>query len=121
MSTPVTDRLTLSLEEAKLHLRVDHDEEDLLIQDFIDSAKASADQFLNNPFLNEDGSDRPIPADIKVWVMRRVTFLYEQRVENLRADTVPGAGTVDYGSRVGESVGSLDYALIRPYRLNPGL
>lgn len=121
MSTAVTDRLNVTLADAKLHLRVDHNDEDTLIQDFIDSAKASADRYLNNPFTDRDGSPLPMPIVIKTWVLRRVTFLYEQRVENLRADTVPGAGTIDYGARTGDAAGSVDYALIQPWRLNPGL
>lgn len=122
MSTAVADRLVVTLEEAKLHLRVDHDDEDALIADLIESAKQSADRFLNNPFEDSLGVPQDIPADVKIWVMRRVNFLYEQRVENVVADTVPGAGTIDYGRNVGDqAAGSLDYSLIRPYRLNPGL
>lgn len=122
MNTAVTDRLVVTREEAKLHLRVDHDDEDELIAHLIESAKQSADRFLNNPFEDQLGVPQEIPADVKTWVLRRVAFLYEQRVENVVADTVPGAGTVDYGRSVGsQQAGALDYSLIRPYRLNPGL
>ncbi len=119
--TAVQDRLTVTLQDAKAYLRVDTTDEDALIQDLIDQAKASADAFLNNPFTDDSGADEGIPADVKAWVLRRVAFMYEQRVENVRADSVTGVGTIDYGRAISDRGGSLDYALIRPYRLNPGL
>lgn len=120
MATAVTDRLSVTLAETKAHLRVEFGEDDALITDLIAAAKASADAFLNNPF-QVAGVDRAIPADVKTWVLRRVAFMYEQRVENVRADIVTGVGTIDYGRAISDRGGSLDYALIRPYRLNPGL
>lgn len=119
--TAVQDRLTLDPVEVKAYLRVEHDEEDALLEELVKGAKASADAFLNNPFQDASGADEPIPDDIKLWVLRRVAFLYEQRVENVRADVLSGVGTVDYGRAISDRGGSLDYALIRPYRLNPGL
>lgn len=119
--TAVLDRLTVTLADAKAYLRVEHDEDDELIESLIDAAKASADAFLNNPFTDSTGADLPIPDDVRLWVLRRVAFLYEQRVENLRADVLTGVGTADYGRAIGDKGGSLDYSLIRPYRLNPGL
>lgn len=119
--TAVQDRLALTLEEVKAYLRIDADDEDALLEELAEAAKASADAFLNNPFTDSDGVDEPIPDDVKLWVLRRVAFLYEQRVENVRADVLTGVGTVDYGRAISDRGGSLDYALIRPYRLNPGL
>lgn len=115
----VTTRLTVTTAEAKHYLRVDHDEDDALITELIAAAKASADAFLNNPFTARDGTPNPIPLDVKTWVLRRVAFLYEQRVENLALETLAGVGTADYGARLQQA--PLDYSLIRPYRLNPGL
>lgn len=123
MATAVQDRLVLDLTETKLYLRVDDNEEDDLILGLIDSAKAAADAFLNNPFtdVESSGGGGGIPDDIKSWVLRRVAFLYEQRVENVRADQLAGVGTVDYGRAISDRGGSADYSLIRHYRLNPGL
>lgn len=122
MATAVQERLTITVQEAKLYLRVDGSEEDTLIEELITSAKASADAFLNNPFTSRDGTMLAIPAPVKAWCLRRVAFLYEHRVETLRADTVPGAGTADFGSRISDSnMTTLDYSLLRPHRLNPGL
>lgn len=115
----VVDRLTVTLDETKLFLRVDHDEDDALIADLIVAAKSSADAFLNNRFVTASGTPLSIPPEVKTWVLRRVAFLYEQRVENLMSDTLAGVGTADYGARL--ATAPLDYSLIRPYRLNPGL
>lgn len=124
MFTAVQERLNVTVAEAKAYLRLETDEEDDLLEVLIDAAKASADAFLNNPFVGMVAGvpvEVAIPPDVKTWVLRRVAFLYEQRVENLRADVLTGVGTADYGRAIGDKGGSLDYSLIRPYRLNPGL
>lgn len=116
----VRDRLTITTEDAKHYLRVDGDEDDQLIDELVASAKASADAFLNNPFTDSTGAELPIPDDVRAWVLRRVGLLYENRVESLVIDQVDGVGMSDYGGRR-QQASSVDYALIRPYRLNPGL
>lgn len=121
MSTAVQERLTITVQEAKLFLRVDHDDEDALLEELITSAKAAADQFLNNPFLAADGSPGPIPAVIKTWCLRRVSMLYEHRQEGLRGDVVQGLGSSDYGRALSDTGGSVDHSLIQMFRLNPGL
>lgn len=121
MAGAVTDRLTVTLTEAKAYLRVDHDEDDALITGLIEAAKSSADAFLNNPFQASDGTAKPIPPEIKTWVLRRVSYLYENRVENLVTDQLAGVGAVDYAGRRAGEAATLDYSLIRQHRLNPGL
>lgn len=118
--TAVTDRLTVTLDEAKGYLRVEHDAEDDLITTLISGAKAAADAFLNNPFTASDGTPMPIPDDVKLWVLRRVSYAYENRVENLVIDNASGVGSSEYAGRLLQAT-SIDYGLIRPYRLNPGL
>lgn len=119
--SPVQDRLTLSLEDVKNYLRIDGSEEDALLEELTASAKAAADAFLNNPFTNPDGTERDIPEPVRSWCLRRVSLLYEQRVEGMRADNVSGLGSADYGRALSDTHGPLDYSLIRPYRRNPGL
>ena len=120
MHTAVTDRLTVTLAEAKAYLRVEHDAEDTLITGLVDAAKSAADAFLNNPFLKPDGTDASIPPDVKLWVLRRVAFSYEQRLEALAAENVVGVGTTEYlGKLAGAS--TADVTLLRQHRLNPGL
>jgi len=49
---PVTERLDISLEEAKAYFRVDADLEDEVIVDCVDAAKSEADAYLQNPFMD---------------------------------------------------------------------
>lgn len=118
--TAVLDRLTVTLADAKAYLRVEISEDDALISSLITAAKASADAFLNNPFTDSTGADLPIPDDVRLWVLRRVAFAYENRVESLVIDNVAGVGSAEYGGRLQQAT-TLDYSIIRPYRLNPGL
>lgn len=119
MASAVQDRLNLTPAEALHYLRVDDTEDEALVTDLLEGAKASADAFLNNPFTDADGNDLPIPAAVKSWVLRRVAMLYEQRIEGARGDEVHSLGRVDYGMR--DEMGSADMALIRSFRRNPGL
>lgn len=64
---------TVTLEEAKLHMRVDHDEEDNYIMGLV----AAAETHVAN-FLGDDLPD-PMPAPIKAAVLLLVCDLYEHR------------------------------------------
>lgn len=121
MSTAVADRLVVTVEDAKAFLRVDHNDEDELIEALVDAAKATADAFLNNPFTDADGNDRPIPSPVRTWVMRRVATQYENRLEGVRSESLASLGTVDYGSRLSEGASGTDMSLLQAFRLNPGL
>jgi len=47
----VVDRLELTVEECRLHLRVDDDTDDPLIGALLEAGKERADSYLNNPFM----------------------------------------------------------------------
>lgn len=47
----VADRLELTVEECRNHLRVDDDTDDALINALLEAAKQRADSYLNNPFM----------------------------------------------------------------------
>ena len=66
----------LTLAETKLHLRVDHDDEDALIQSLIDAATAACADY-----LNMEAADLvvAVPAPIKSAALLLVGTLYEQR------------------------------------------
>lgn len=64
---------TVTLEEAKLHMRVDHDEEDSYILGLIAAAETHVGNFLG------DGLPDPMPAPIKAAVLLLVGDLYENR------------------------------------------
>ena len=64
---------TVTLEEAKLHMRVDHDEEDGYIMGLVAAAETHVSNFLG------DGLPEPMPAPIKAAVLLLVGDLYEHR------------------------------------------
>ena len=66
----------LTLPETKLHLRVDHSEEDALIEALMTTATAACADF-----LNMDAADLvvAVPAPIKSAALLLVGALYEQR------------------------------------------
>lgn len=66
-----------TLDDLKLHLRVDHDEEDDIITMYLDSATAAAANFLNVETLDLD--DPLLPAPIKAAVFLAVGDLYANR------------------------------------------
>jgi uncharacterized phage protein (predicted DNA packaging) len=65
----------LTLAETKLHLRVDHDDEDALIQALMDTATAACANYLEVPAA--DLVDAPAP--VKSAALLLVGSLYEQR------------------------------------------
>ena len=66
----------LTLAETKLHLRVDHDDEDALIQSLMDTAVAACADFLNMPAADLVVA---VPAPVKSAALLLVGALYEQR------------------------------------------
>jgi len=66
----------LTLPETKLHLRVDHDDEDALIQSLMDTAAAACADYLNMPAADLVVA---VPAPVKSAALLLVGSLYEQR------------------------------------------
>lgn len=66
----------LTLEETKLYLRVDHEEEDTLIQGMMDAATAASADFLN---MNLEQLTTTVPSPIKAATLILVGDLYENR------------------------------------------
>ena len=66
----------LTLEETKLHLRVDSDDEDAPIQAMIDTATAACADYLN---MEVDDLDAAAPAPVKSAALLMVAGLYENR------------------------------------------
>ncbi len=65
----------LTLDEAKLHCRIDHDDEDSLLGAMIDAAAASVGDFINAPAPLDDTA----PAPVKAAALLLIGSLYEQR------------------------------------------
>ena len=66
----------LTLAETKLHLRVDHDDEDVLIQALMVTATAACADFLNMPAADLVVA---VPAPVKSAALLLVGNLYENR------------------------------------------
>jgi uncharacterized phage protein (predicted DNA packaging) len=66
----------LTLPETKLHLRVDHNDEDALIQSLMDTATAACADYLNMPAADLVVA---VPAPVKSAALLLVGSLYEQR------------------------------------------
>ena len=67
----------LTLEETKLHLRVDHDFEDAGIEAMIDAAIAAVSDYLGVPI--EDLELLAQPAPVRSAALLQVSDLYENR------------------------------------------
>ncbi len=65
----------LTLPEVKLHCRIDHDEEDTLLQSMIDAATASVGDYINAP----EPLDATAPAPVKAACLLLVGDLYSNR------------------------------------------
>ena len=99
MITAVTDRLEISLEEAKAYFRVNGtsgDLEDAIVTLCVDAAKSEADAYLQNDFADKDGNPLTIPTAIKMWVLKRAHYHYVQRVGGVSNEAVSGIGSVSY-------------------------
>ncbi len=67
----------VTLEQAKLHLRVDHYDEDTLILSQIDAATQSVANYLDMDV--DDMELLPMPAPVEAAILLRVGDLYENR------------------------------------------
>lgn len=65
----------ISLELAKAHMKIDGSAEDELITLYLDGAEAWVSNYIGKPLADLD----PLPADIKIAVLRLVSFYFECR------------------------------------------
>ena len=75
MSQAVTEPITLA--EAKLFLRIDHEDEDGLIGQMITAVRAEAENRTRRVFVGEGAEELPSP--VRQWMLCRLSSLYEQR------------------------------------------
>lgn len=74
--------MIVSLEEAKAHLRIQHDEENQLIEGLIQQAQAAAQDFCRvsfEPYLDDEGNEADAPGPVKLAVLLMVGYFYEHR------------------------------------------
>lgn len=71
----------LTLPEVKAHLRVEHDEEDALIEQMARAAEDYVSQFLNRPvpWADDDGVEVEVPASVRAAALMVVSGLYYHR------------------------------------------
>ena len=65
--------MILTIEEVKAHLRIQHDEEDDLIEGFIAQAEAVAEDYCRVQFTD------PAPEPVRLAVLLMVSHSYENR------------------------------------------
>jgi hypothetical protein len=78
----------ITLEQAKLHLRVDHDDEDAAITAMIGASTAAA-----LDYLNLDAMPDPVPAPVSAAILLQVADLYANRE---RQSAKPYSGNPTY-------------------------
>ena len=74
--------MIVTLEEAKTHLRVQHDEEDTLIEGLIAQAQTAAEDFCRvsfEPYVDDEGREAGVPGPVKLAVLLMVGYFYEHR------------------------------------------
>jgi hypothetical protein len=100
----------LTLDEVKLHLRVDHDAEDDLIEQYMDAAHDYVEEFLNRLVPWDVTSDKP-------------DGVYPAAVRNAELQLIGGS----YANREDRFVGTIQtanpatIALLFPYRKGLGV
>lgn len=65
----------VSLDLAKAHMKIDGSAEDELITLYIDAAESWAGNYIGKPLADLD----PVPADVKLAILKLVAFYYEVR------------------------------------------
>lgn len=65
----------VSLELAKAHMKIDGNAEDELISLYIDGAETSISNYIGRPVADFN----PVPADVKIAILRLVSFYFECR------------------------------------------
>lgn len=81
--------MTLTVSHAKQHCRVLHDDEDLLIQAYIDGALMELAKYIGGALPD------PLPADLAFAAMEMVAFAYDNRADpEARPGLVPAAARV---------------------------
>ena len=74
--------MIISLQEAKTHLRIEHDDEDEYLTNLILQAQAAAEDYCRvsfEPYVNESGEEASAPEPVRLALLLFVGFHYENR------------------------------------------
>jgi uncharacterized phage protein (predicted DNA packaging) len=105
-------KISISLDEAKNYLRVDHEEDDWLIEKQLEAACDQAEDFIGHDFPERVDN---IPANAEIAVMRILASLYENR-----DDETVNVSLGDESKNRGGSVERTATKMLSVYRVNPG-
>ncbi len=114
----VVDRLTITLLEMKVLLGMDALDTslDTSLALLIAAGKELADQYLNNPFLDADGDELPIPAAIKLGL---VDFIQSELDRPPEGAVYVKTGDIAVRYRDGNEFSEDTLRHWTPYRLAP--
>jgi hypothetical protein len=97
-------------------MRLNTDRFDLVLDAALKAAKRAADNYCNNPFLNDDNTPRAIPEDVEVWLLQFATRKVNVPEGNMSQESMQGVGVFrrdyDYNLMLGD---------LKPYRFVPRL
>ena len=101
------DKISLTLDEIKTFLHIDHDAEDAILQRMLSAAASAAERYLNHDF-----GDDPVPEEVEIWIMNRVARQFQRRGEGLHHENFEGHTQIWDAE---------EYRDLCPYRKNPGV
>ena len=90
-----TAKSALTLEDAKLHLRVDHSAEDALIESLSIYYNQMAEHELQRGLISREGTGgycaepSDVPAAIRQWILIQVAHYYEHREATVEGAVTP--------------------------------
>lgn len=93
-----TAKSAVTLEDAKLHLRVDHSADDALIEALCLSATQMAEHELQRGLITREGTvgygaePSDVPATIRHWILIQVGHYYEHREATVECAVTPLPG-----------------------------
>ena len=95
MINTATAKSCVTIDEAKLHLRVEHDEDDNLIRALCLAVTQMAEHELQRGLITREGTEgfgareSDVPAGIRQWVLLHVGHFYEHRASTTESERHP--------------------------------
>ena len=111
MPGAIQTRSGITLAQAKAHLCETASTYDTHLDLFLEAALEEADTYCNNPFVDEDGAELPIPARIKLGVLSLVETKFDRLKSRQEADPHLEVEGDDKGTivplRAGQTIASI--------------